>query len=1391
MKKSSISITIGLTLFAGVVAFSSTLSWFAPTAFVTKSENPFGGTVEDAYYAYGEGTAQKPFGITRPRHLYNLAWLQYLGFYNHSNDHQYYFELAADIDMGDYSALPPIGTELNPFVGNFNGQGFTISNLHVSNTFTDYTLHPASISQFDNSTKKQPHILGLFGVVGTYTGANIQTAYSTSINELYDIGISNIVVKTEVHDSLMGLAAGYVNSTMRNVAVQSGTIDLNAATLDSTNTTSYGGFTPNISDYTLVGYSTNKTSVKQVSDTLYNLDVQTDQEFTTNLQGDSLGFGGSIDMNSVFKRLTNLKTQAQGTNNAVFSTTYDHHVAGDQTAVTRFNYTQYTGNSGSGAEGTHHGVIRWANDGSSSSKHYLLGGSYESHNYYEAYDVMDGYRINDGSGNYLTFGGTNNTAPVNSRDANSHIWEFETTTNNATGYIRTSLNDTYYYLINNNGNLRIQNVQESNATEWTIVINGNNLNLQSVYNGTTYSILYIDSVWGLFNKNHSVTTEAYTRVARNNYYLRTTSSGATFSSGQIANNNPYPDDEAHFQFDSDGYMYFTRAGSDTKCYPCAYSNNNGRSRTLYIYEGTPDNTNYRPFKLINNALRTDPAYPYNNNTNYYWFLQIANNGTWQLNRATNTTAPANIPTITNIAGSTTYPYRDYNLSNTLTGNPINTYKERENTSRHTEGPVFTTNDTTYFPIIATDEGTDLGVPKKNNTGYFVAGITNNVYSSNQDDIPRSIIVSKYSFADTGDARIAKGFSVANKRFDDSKVYTIDQNGMGALNTNNRLNRFVKYADSKAGLTSVLNKTISGTTGQVGGFHFFARDSKYSTNKNYVVNAKNVLINGVHKDYYELPVYSLDFHLKDQGFVNFFAGMYNGGGNGGTNTGSTNGYPNHMNGFFSLHKIDRDPTTEKITNIREIKAIYKQTLVDGSTKYINLYKDPTDTQILDEGGNIISSNISTFNANSYATANSLEFYFDTDWILYRDLTSERGRVFYFEIPVEAGEYCLGGYEVPGGALMDGAYLMYLDIGAGAAKINRTSLAEHFFEVSYTTTYPVGVALIPASTITNGTFKDANSVCAVVKATYVGEFTISRDANNNVVVTREASYTEVAKPSYIANTIQSVVDPGATSATTDDVDLTKDFFCDTKEVKETCRIQYYDYNVNLRNLTTTIITDTLSGSLTSAVLGSVSSKASITLSNFNRKIVQQEAGEDPVELTSQDDIDSSSVLIFKYFGEDVEGNDAAADNGRVWTSYAQVMAQNAQLYHIADNGFGTMNTVAQACSILDDGILILAYSHGTGVTVDMTYDLSLAFDSTNFKYTELEYYVIIPLARYVAASTNETVSFFVLEIDSDTTIYFFDGNVILVDGEYVYEITDDVEPLSEDDLINISPIVNPNP
>jgi hypothetical protein len=99
-------------------------------------------------YGGGSGTEDDPYLINTAEHLYMLGMYYYC-------DLDKYFLQTADIDMSEYDGLygreefPMIGTSNLPFIGVYDGNDFTISNLTI------------------NSDR---HLVGLFGVIGEYKG---------------------------------------------------------------------------------------------------------------------------------------------------------------------------------------------------------------------------------------------------------------------------------------------------------------------------------------------------------------------------------------------------------------------------------------------------------------------------------------------------------------------------------------------------------------------------------------------------------------------------------------------------------------------------------------------------------------------------------------------------------------------------------------------------------------------------------------------------------------------------------------------------------------------------------------------------------------------------------------------------------------------------------------------------------------------------------------------------------------------------------------------------------------------------------------------------------------------------------------------------------------------
>ena len=1361
-RRKSLIVAFSSLIVASVISIGASLSWFVPSTTIGNTGStktmPIDGSSGSSYFAYGNGhpegsnPSDKPYGITQPRHLYNLAWLQYLGLFDQADPAkqnygvQYYFELANDINMTGW-VLPPIGTEDHPFIGNFNGNGYTISNLTVSNSFADYNTHPDVITEFnDSGANKTPHILGLFGVVGNY-GNKYNTeattcVFSSIVNEFKDTGVTAITVKTSVQDSLMGLVAGYVSGNMSNIAVDSGT--LNVIPDDSTyyakpNETS--PYTKNISDYGLVGYTTSKSSITKITDTIFDLNIRANQEFTAYTQGGSQGWGGSVDMNAVYDRIKGILPSS--TSQYDWKLTYN-----DVGGVTDTNPT-----SDSQKQAVYRSLRNYNDDEIASvtdddtlpsyggcfnsgwepgDRHYLLGGTYQIHNRFNA-PVADGYQISDGNGHYLSFDGSE---LVDSSYHKAFAWEFET--NNGTGYIRTKYNNNYYYLMKTASNsLAIQQVTEANATDWTITNTTSYMDIRVSSGTTTYCLIYSDGSWSLVD---SQTNSSY-------YDISPSSSGGNYIPSSIIGHNsagalnPVSTSELSFNAPSNGQQVrFVYKG--VTYYLCIYiGGTNGN--TVYLTTRTAAGSSGNVYPLVyytGGYVRTSSMYRINNTRNRYGYLRY-NSNTWTYGSSGNTDAYA-VSFVRKKIG-------DLHLL-------VN----------KTEGMEFSSGDTTYFPISAyTGETRDksnklLGKQydaEVTNSGYFVAGSTSDTWADDRNG-PRNIIVSQYNISE----RITRSYDDENDKFIDSEIYTIDgpydpnnlSNGVHPVDTTDTV-KYSKYAKTK----KMMEDNLKGKT-KVGGFHFFASKAEYSVSKDYVLNAKNIRFRGDEYSQFELPVYSLDFYLQEQGRVNFFAGLYNG---------SNDSGDNHMNGFFSLHKVIRDEETNKITDIKEIKCIYKDSTAGEYGRYKYTFR--VNDSIIDEAGN-------EFDEDSIPPTYTLLF--DTEWIGHRpnlgratnsNNVNNVQRVFYFEIPLDQGEYCFGGFELrhklPNGTMetgADGAYLMYLDIGAGAAKTQRTSVAEHFLEGVYVLSYPTGVALIPLNTLGTENYKNSNSVCFIVKPSYKGEVSVNRDGSNNVEIKRATSTSSFVKPSYVSNEIASVVDPGPLEATTDDYDFLEenDILYSSKVITETFRVQYFDYNVKYNTMTKTIISDVRTNTDDAG------------WSNINRTITQQTfdltAGTQSaiVTLTSETQVTDGTIQVFKYFAESSnyasDTTDMSVYNGDAY-SYAELTSSTTYFYYsLSSTDIVTLQSTSTACSCLDDEILemyaIYSILAGTNVTITTTITLEMVKDTTittgyYYKYGD---YVFTPVV------VGSSINYIVTTADNDRPVYFLtsgeDGTILVV-------------------------------
>lgn len=388
MKKVVHAICIFLSLAFAFVAV--TFCWFSRGELLYFRDDF--GSAKASYFGGGDGSRDKPYEISSETHFYNFAWLQYLGYFNHAEAnngrYQSYFRLADNIDMsGLNSALPPIGTSKYPFIGNFDGCGYTVKNVTISNklngsdgeALTNYlNVRPTVADNFAanktvlpvwGDTSKDVNIVGLFGITGDYgstatAGGVVQEAYglyseSNTAGKLQDTlkkpaeSISdddanstekayygamsvanfyadNLHVRSASDSTLVGLAAGYANAAIGSVGVYRCDITVKAGA------TGLSDSAP-LSNYSLLGD--------------YNDAVITWSEKPSSGggSGDQSGWGGSIDMRTLNRRLNYLYTAGKtGTNN--YWQEYSNDKSDANGGNDFFLITRYAANSGWGQD---------------------------------------------------------------------------------------------------------------------------------------------------------------------------------------------------------------------------------------------------------------------------------------------------------------------------------------------------------------------------------------------------------------------------------------------------------------------------------------------------------------------------------------------------------------------------------------------------------------------------------------------------------------------------------------------------------------------------------------------------------------------------------------------------------------------------------------------------------------------------------------------------------------------------------------------------------------------------------------------------------------------------------------------------------------------------------
>lgn len=220
--------------------------------------------------------------------------------------------------------------------------------------------------------------------------------------------------------------------------------------------------------------------------------------------------------------------------------------------------------------------------------------------------------------------------------------------------------------------------------------------------------------------------------------------------------------------------------------------------------------------------------------------------------------------------------------------------------------------------------------------------------------------------------------------------------------------------------------------------------------------------------YPVPEDSIDFNLATSGFVTFFGATYYINSSYGTN-----------DSFFSLQEIVRDENQ----NITEIKSINKI--------YANLGDDKKEKPYL-----------YSYDGSVPSGSDSNHMVFDVSWIS-TNVQMVTYCLYYFEIPVNPGEYALG--SVSG---KQGSYLLYLDIGTGAADYDSVTIDEKIVSSSYTEGFPKGVDFIAdLSTSSNVTGGASASIAILAPRRKELEFAISASGDTTTITSSSSEDLQV--------------------------------------------------------------------------------------------------------------------------------------------------------------------------------------------------------------------------------------------------------------------------------------------
>lgn len=257
------------------------------------------------YFAGGNGTKDNPYLISSAVHLYNLAWLQDLGYFDLEDDsnpnlegnQRFYFELVSNIDMSKLinnnliSPIPPIGIDAHPFVSNFEGNGYIISNLFIETDFSNQAYIKPANDILQNSTTTILNSIINTSSVGLFGQIDTDDIDENNPMQVSNFIIDNAIINNSQEQGVTGIICGYANGNLNNVGVYQAKIEFINASANSTK------FDENLSTYSLIGYKSDSTIWEDIPGKVEDYEFKASGIFgASGTNGADLGSGDNFNI---------------------------------------------------------------------------------------------------------------------------------------------------------------------------------------------------------------------------------------------------------------------------------------------------------------------------------------------------------------------------------------------------------------------------------------------------------------------------------------------------------------------------------------------------------------------------------------------------------------------------------------------------------------------------------------------------------------------------------------------------------------------------------------------------------------------------------------------------------------------------------------------------------------------------------------------------------------------------------------------------------------------------------------------------------------------------------------------------------------------------------------